>query len=108
MTIPCYHKFDEWMNEKSDFRVHHMGIVFSYVLWSKKGHEQIYSLLQAGSYAKTALHELESLITYCTALGVTMPVIINLGFVHEILNCSGKWFIYCIPKQIFFSSFIDI
>ena len=33
---------------------------------------------------------MESLITYSSALGVTMPVMINLGFVHEILNCSGK------------------
>ena len=29
-------------------------------------------------------------MTYSSALGVTLPVMINLGFVHEILNCSGK------------------
>ncbi|XP_067942850.1 eIF-2-alpha kinase GCN2-like [Watersipora subatra] len=44
---------------------------------------------EAGSLAKMALHEMESLITYITALGVTMPVLVSLGFIYNIQNSSG-------------------
>ena len=39
---------------------------------------------------KAGLHEMETLITYSAALGVTMPVVVNLGFLYDIQNCSGK------------------